>query len=227
MIRSARLLAVIPAYRAAGTIGPVVTATRSVVPGVVVVDDGSDDGSAEVARAAGAEVVRFAANRGKGAALRAGFAHARRSGADAIVTVDADGQHDPAEIPRLLSSWRATGAALVIGARSGGREGMTAARRFGNRFADRAISFFAGVPVSDTQSGLRLYDATLLAGVELRGSGYELESEVIVLAARSGFKVTSVEVRSPRMDGTATSHFRPWADTARICWAVVACRMRS
>jgi len=227
VIPSARLLVVIPTFRAAATIGSVVTAARRVVPNVMVIDDGSDDGSGDVARGAGATVIRFELNQGKGRALQVGFAQATRSGASAVVTIDADGQHDPAEIPRLVTCWEATGASLVIGARSRGREGMTASRRFGNRFADRAISFFAGAPVPDTQSGFRLYDAALLASVRLRGSGYELESEVIVKAVRSGLRVASIEVRSPRVDGTTTSHFRPWADTARICWAVVASRLRS
>ena len=220
-----RLVAVIPAYEAATTIGSVVTATRSIVGSVIVIDDGSVDRSSAIAREAGATVLRFEANRGKGSALRAGFERAAAVGADAIVTVDADGQHDPSEIPRLVSCWEDTGASLVIGARSGERETMTRARRFGNRFADRAISLFAGAPVTDSQSGFRLYDASLLAVVRLRTGRYELESEVIVKAIRAGLRVASTSVRPGRIDGRATSHFRPWVDTARICWTVVACRL--
>lgn len=220
-----KLVAVIPAYQAAKTIVPVVAATRSILERVVVIDDGSTDGSGDVARQAGATVIRFGANRGKGAALRAGFARAMEAGAAAVVTLDADGQHDPTEIPRLVACREETGASLVIGARGGERHAMTRARRFGNRFADRAISLFAGAPVTDSQSGFRLYDVALFEVVRLRTSGYELESEVIVKAIRAGLRVTSTEVRPALIDGHAMSHFRPWADTARICVTVVACRL--
>jgi len=101
---------------------------------------------------------------------------------------------------------------------------MIPVRRFGNRFADRAISFFAGVPVAGTQSGFRLYDASLLRVLRLAGTGYELESEILVKAARSGFRVLSTPVRLRRVEGSGTSHFRPWRDTARICVRVVASR---
>lgn len=221
-----KIVALIPAYQAARTVAAVVCGTRSFLPDVVVVDDGCSDGTAEVARGAGAEVLRLGSNRGKGAALRAGFLLALDLGAGAVVTLDADGQHDPGEIPRLVDCWRTTGAGLVIGSRAHLDQEMTAARQFGNRFSRRAISYFAGVPVPDGQSGFRLYDASLLRTLRLRGTGYELESEVIVKAVSAGFKVESIPIRLARVDGSATSHFRPWRDTARICMSVVRSRLR-
>jgi peptidoglycan/xylan/chitin deacetylase (PgdA/CDA1 family) len=217
--------ALIPAYRAGASVGAVVAGARPFVDGVLVVDDGSNDGTSDAARAAGARVLRLASNSGKGAALRAGFADLLARGAAAVVTLDADGQHDPREIPRLVDCWRETGAALVIGERSGLEERATPLRRFGNRFSRRAVSWFAGVAVPDAQSGFRLYDAALLRALPLRGGRYELESEVIVRAARGGWRLASVPVEVACAEGTATSHFRPWRDTTRICVAVVGSRL--
>ena len=220
------VVAVIPAYEAAATVGAVVEATRRLLPEVLVVDDGSCDGTGDAARSAGARLLRLDSNRGKGRALRAGFSLALDMGASAVVTLDADGQHEPTEIPRLLHRWQSTGAALVIGSRTDVEAQMTPARRFGYRFSRRAISFFAGIRVQDTQSGFRLYAASLLKEIRLRGTRYELESEVIVKAARTGLRVESVPIRLARVDGTATSHFRPWRDTTRICRIVVSSRFR-
>lgn len=218
------ILAVIPAFQAERTLAEVVTATRPILPDVLVVDDGSSDRTSAVAKESGAALLRLPRHRGKGAALKAGFARALRKERDAVVTIDADGQHDPHEIGKLVDCWRRTGAALVIGSRVHLAEGMGRGRQFGNRFARRAVSYFSGRPVEDPQSGFRLYDATLLRTLALRGQRYELESEVIVRAARAGFGVVSTPVQLKQVDGLATTHFRPWRDTARICVAVLGAR---
>ena len=219
--RRVKLVGLIAAYQAEATIAAVVASALAQLPEVVVVDDGSCDGTSAAARAAGARVLRQAINRGKGAALRTGFERLLAEGVAAVITLDADGQHDPAEIPRLVERWRATQAGLVIGRRTDRACEMRSLRRFGNRFSRSAISFFAGLYVPDGQSGFRLYDAALLRAVPLRGTRYELESEVIVKAVRAGLRIESVPIRLAHMDGTGTSHFRPWRDTARICIAVV------
>ena len=218
------LKAIIPAFQAEASVAEVVLATRRVLPDVLVIDDGSTDNTAGAARDAGAEVLRFPDNRGKGIALRTGFSRAMENGCRAVVTLDADGQHDPGDIPRLLARWRETQAALVIGSRTHLDREMTPSRRFGNRFARRAISFFAGLPVPDPQSGFRVYDARLLRSIPLRGVGYELEAEVIVRAARRGMRVESTPIRLKKVDGTPTSHYRPWIDTTRICVSVLISR---
>ncbi|HKQ62916.1 MAG TPA: glycosyltransferase family 2 protein [Candidatus Polarisedimenticolaceae bacterium] len=219
------VVALIPAYQAAGTVGGVVRATQRFLREVIVVDDGSSDATARIAREAGAQLLELGTHRGKGAALRRGFAHALDCGRSAVITLDADGQHDPAEIPRLIERWRDTEAGIVIGSRAGSSDAMTPIRRFGNRFSRGAVSLFAGIPVSDPQSGFRLYAAALLRAIRLRGEGYELESEIVVKAARAGFAVESVDIHLAQVDGTETSHYRPWRDTARICWAVVRSRV--
>lgn len=218
------LLALIPAYQAGRTLASVVAATRPILPDILVVDDGSTDDTAAVAKASGAALLRLPHHRGKGAALRAGFARALKREREAVVTLDADGQHDPREIARLIECWRHTGAALVIGSRRHLEGDMGRGRRFGNRFARRAVSYFSGRPIEDPQSGFRLYDATLLHALPLKGRGYEMESEVIVRAARAGFGVVSTPVRLAEVDGLPTSHFRPWRDTTRICVAVLEAR---
>lgn len=221
------LKAIIPAFQTESSVAEVALATRRLIPDVLVIDDGSTDDTAKVAREAGADVLRFPVNRGKGIALRAGFSRAVENGCLAVVTLDADGQHDPREIPRILERWRETQAALVIGARNHLEKEMTPARRFGNRFARRAISHLAGLAVPDAQSGFRLYDAKLLRSFPLRGVRYELEAEVIIRAARRGFLVESTPIRLARIDGTATSHYRPWIDTARICISALLSRVWS
>ena len=195
-----KLTAIIPAFQTESSVGEVVSATRRLIPDVLVIDDGSTDGTARAARDAGAEILRFPVNRGKGIALRSGFSRAIENGCDAVVTLGADGQHDPGEIPKIIDRWRETQAGLVIGSRAHLEWEMTPKRRFGNRFARRAISFFAGLPVPDAQSGFRVYDAKLLRSVPLRGVRYELEAEVIVRAARRGFRVESTPIRLARID---------------------------
>jgi len=218
------VIGLIPAYQAQDSVGAVIAGVQGFLEHVIVIDDGSSDRTSDAAREAGADLVRFERNRGKGAALRTGFARALERGASAAITIDADGQHDPAQIPRLLARWRETQAGIVIGSRAGAYDGMTRLRRLGNRFSNRAVSFFAGAPIDDAQSGLRLYDARLLRQLPLRGTRYELESEILVKAVRAGFAVECVHVSVHEVDGTATSHFRPLRDTARICAAVVRSR---
>jgi glycosyltransferase involved in cell wall biosynthesis len=222
-----RLKAIIPAFQTESSVADVVLATRRLIQDVLVIDDGSTDDTAGAAREAGADVLRFPVNRGKGIALRAGFSRAVENGCSAVVTLDADGQHDPGEIPKILDRWRETQAALVIGSRDHLEREMTPSRRFGNRFARRAVSFFAGLPVPDPQSGFRLYDAQLLRSISFRAVRYELEAEAIVRAARRGLRVESTPIRLTTIDGTPTSHYRNWIDTTRICSLVLVSRVWS
>lgn len=215
---------VVPAYQAGETVGEVVRRVLAQGYPVLVVDDGSTDATAEAAREAGAAVVRLPRNRGKGAALRRGCDEVLvDEGVTAVVTVDADGQHLPEEIPRLIDGWRA-GADLVLGARDHLFEHMSRLRRASNRLSSRAISMAAGSRVDDVQTGFRLYGRELIEVVGLTGDRFEAESAVVVRAVRRGFRVVSRPVRLGTVDGRVTSHYRPFVDSLRIAGAVIGAR---
>lgn len=217
-----RLAAVIPALEAASTVGDVVRGTRMLLPEVVVVDDGSTDATAEAARDAGARVLRHAENRGKGAALRTAFQDLLARGFDAVVTLDADGQHLPAEIPVLVRTLEEQPSSrMVLGVRDAQFGKMSALRRAANRISSRLISIAAGTRLSDVQTGFRLYHREILERVPMEERGFDLESAVVVRAARRGIRIASVPVKLGHVDGRATSHFRPLRDGLLIARAVV------
>jgi glycosyltransferase involved in cell wall biosynthesis len=198
-----RILALIPAYNEAARIGAVIEGARRHLP-VLVVDDGSTDDTSARAKAAGADVVRHEPNRGKGAALLAGFARALDGGWEAAVTLDADGQHDPAEIPAFLEAYRG-GADLVIGARDFSR--MPRVRRLANSLGRRAFSWALGRDVPDNQSGYRLVGRRLMeAMLASRETGFELEVDMIVACVRLDLKLRWVGIRT--IYAGETSHIR-------------------
>lgn len=219
-----RAIVVIPALNAEPSIDAVVRGCKAVNDDVLVVDDGSADRTAGVAREAGAQVVSHSTNRGKGAALKTGFAYALQHGFDAVVTLDADGQHLPAEIPRFFAAHTVTGADLIIGGRAHLFAQMLPRRRFANRFSAWSIAYASKTNVTDSQSGFRFYSANLLRAVRLRSEGFDLESEVIVRAGCGGYKVMTIPINLGFVDGQSTSHYRPLKDTARIFWTVFRVR---
>jgi len=214
-----RLIAVIPAYQESATIAEVIARLRTALPeiAVLVVDDGSTDGTADLARAAGAEVLGGAANQGKGAALRLGMRAALARGAGFVATLDGDGQHRPEDLPRLAALMAPD--VIVIGSRRGS-SGQPAARRRANRVADFWVSWAARHPIADSQSGFRIYPAAALTDLdryEGRARRFSFESEILIDAARRG--ITTVAADIPALYGAALrrpSHFRPVADIARI-----------
>jgi glycosyltransferase involved in cell wall biosynthesis len=218
-----RVAAAIPALDAAATIETVVRAARRQLAEVLVVDDGSRDATAARARAAGARVVAHGRNRGKGAALRTAFAELFAAGHDAVVTLDADGQHLADEIPKLLDGL-ARGGDLVLGSRAHLFGGMRLHRRLANRFSSRAISFAAGQRVPDVQTGFRAYRRALVERIGFRENGFEAESAAVVRAARLGFRIVVVPVALGAVDGACNSHYRAFVDSARIAYAVTRAR---
>ena len=205
------IVAVIPGYNEAPRIGPVVEATRRHLP-VVVVDDGSGDATAVVAAAAGATVIQQRPNQGKGAALRAGFRTALADGAEAILTLDADGQHDPAEIPHFLAIWEAAAVGakpdLVIGARS--FRSMPPVRRLSNVLGGRAFSWAVGRAIPDNQSGYRLVSRRLAeATLGSTETGFAFEVEQITTCIRMSGRMAWVPIRT--IYAGAPSHIRPIA----------------
>ncbi|MBI5395023.1 MAG: glycosyltransferase family 2 protein [Verrucomicrobia bacterium] len=207
------LVAVIAAYKEVGLIGNVVRRALPLVSRVIVVYDGSADGTGDEARAAGAEVIVHPANRGKGAALMTGFARCRGLGCEWIVLLDADGQHDPADIPGLLAA-RASGTKLIVGNRMGNAAGMPWARWLGNRVSSWLLSRLIGQRVPDSQCGYRLVHRSLLDVFQFSTQHYECDSEMLILAALAGHRIGSVPVTT--LYGRETSYIKPWKDLARF-----------
>jgi glycosyltransferase involved in cell wall biosynthesis len=217
---AAAVVVVIPAYQEGATIADVVRRTRAVLPeaAILVVDDGSTDDTAALAREAGAEVLANPSNMGKGAALRRGMMAALARGANWVMTIDGDGQHRPEDLLRLLAC--AAPGRIVIGSRRGCSGQQPRARRIANRIADFWISWAARHPVRDTQSGLRLYPAAALAGLDRyrdRSGGFVFESELLIDASRRGWRTEGVAIEVAY--GAALrrpSHFKPVADIYKI-----------
>ncbi|HXJ36876.1 MAG TPA: glycosyltransferase family 2 protein [Candidatus Eisenbacteria bacterium] len=217
-----RIAALVPAYQASATIAAVVRGTAARVSPVVVVDDGSTDATGEVARAAGATVLRQEPNAGKGAALARGFRHLVEGGFTHALTLDADGQHLPEEIPLLVDAARAEPDAIVVGVRRKEGHEIRPLARFGNVVADSLMRLLAGQELPDTQSGFRVYPlgATLALGAS--GTRYDFETEVLFRAARRRMTLVGVPVRVhyPPI-AERVSHFRPLVDTLRIIHTIV------
>lgn len=188
---------------------------------VLVVDDGSTDATAAEAEAAGASVLGQRPNQGKGAALRAGFRWASDRGYDAVVTLDGDGQHDPAAIPAFLAARAVAGDALVIGCRDFRR--MPAVRRLANSIGGRAFSWAVGRDIPDNQSGYRLIDRRLMDVLQAsRESGFAFEVEMITTCIRGGWPMAWVPIRT--IYGAEPSHIRPLAHLASFVRVVRAAR---
>lgn len=222
---SERIAVLIPALNAEMTLGPVVQQARRELPDVVVIDDGSRDATGRVAEENGAVVLRHAVNRGKGGALKTGFAWALDKGFGGVVTLDADGQHLPKEIPRFVEAREKTGADLIIGGRADLFQEMLPRRRFANRLSAWTIAIASGAVITDSQSGFRFYSANLVRAVKLRSDGFSMESEVIVRAGRRGFKVITLPIDLGFVDGISTSHYKPIKDTIDIAWTVFRARL--
>ena len=203
-----RLAVVIPAHDEAGRLPWVLDRLSAVegspAPWVIVVDDGSDDGTGEVATAAGATVLRHAERKGKGAALLAGCDHAVGAGATAVVTMDGDGQHDPGELPALVRPVLEESADLVLGFRRFSGE-MPLLFRFGNALLNVAFRALFGLRVADGQCGFRAFSARAYSKIRWRSKGYGVESEMLVrmVKARLAYREVSVSTRYPdRYKGT-------------------------
>jgi glycosyltransferase involved in cell wall biosynthesis len=204
--RATGIIALIPGYQEGPRIAAVVTAASRHLP-VLVVDDGSTDDTAANAEAAGAEVIRQRPNAGKGAALRAGFRRAIEEGREAVLTLDADGQHDPDEIPRFLEAWAASRPELVIGQRDFGA--MPPVRRLSNTVGGWVLSASLGRSVPDNQSGYRLIGRRLMRSLlDSTESGFEFEVEMIARCIALGLPIASVPIRT--IYAGEPSHIRPW-----------------
>jgi glycosyltransferase involved in cell wall biosynthesis len=206
------ILVLIPAWNEAIRIRPIIEAFRESWP-VLVVDDGSSDDTAAVARGMGVEVVVHPQNMGKGVALSTGFAWALERGFDAVLTLDADGQHDPAEAPKFIEAYERGEGDLIIGRRDF-RE-MPLYRAFGNGVGTWMLSKVLGIKIDDNQCGYRLYTRKLLETVDLERTGFEFEVEAVVEAVAAGLEIGWVDVHT--IYGIdKKSYFHPFYDSVKF-----------
>jgi len=223
------IVVVIPAYDEAGTIRDVAQRALSHGSRVIVVDDGSTDGTAEALSGLPLTLLANPRNRGKGASLCRGIRQALEEGADTVVTLDGDGQHRPEDIPRLADAHARHRNAIVIGARLHDSGNIPMDRYLANRTANFFVGWAAGQAVADSQSGFRVYPAALLralAGCCERATGFAFESEILIEAARAGTKIVAVPIDAIYEARGRRSHFRPVLDIARItrmiAWKLVS-----
>lgn len=205
---------IIPAYREGGRIGAVVTDVLNFIPGVIVVDDGSPDGTAAEAERAGAIVIRHGINRGKGAALDTGFKAARERGFEFVITLDGDGQHAASDLPRFLEVHARSGAPVLVGNRMEDTRAMPFVRLMTNRFMSWLLSREMGQRVPDTQCGYRLYDLSVVSELSAESKRFAAESEILMDLSHRGVTIGSVPVAT--LYGTEKSKIHPVKDTIRF-----------
>jgi glycosyltransferase involved in cell wall biosynthesis len=214
------ILIAIPCYQGASKIEEVVRGALATGHPVLVVDDGSRDDSGKLAEAAGATVLRHATNHGKGAALATAFAYARRKNFEAVLTMDADGQHDPGEVGKLVAAHEGEPRALVVGVRSFAPEDMPRRSRIGNTISTWWISKFAGQNYRDTQSGFRVYPRALFAAVRLTSRRFDTETELLLHAAKMHLPLVEVPI-STIYTADRVTHFHGFRDTLRVIRLVI------
>jgi len=191
-----KITVILPAYNEEVAIGSIVLLTRKYADSVIVVDDGSSDRTADVARKAGAEVIVHEVNKGKGRALKTGFTAAVALGADIIVTMDSDGQHNPADIPKLVEPILKGEADMVNGSRylNGLGKNTPAYRRVGQTILDEVTNLNSGLHITDSQSGFRAFAASTKDIFRFTAKGMAIESEMLADAGRHGLRITEVEI---------------------------------
>ena len=223
------VVCVIPALNAGASVGAVIDGLRTALPdaAIVGIDDGSTDGTARVLEARCDRSESFGLNKGKGAALRAGFRLAVALGATEVLAIDADGQHDPASAPALVAALDTADVAVGIRSRAGTR--MPLQRRLSNALSSAAISAVAGRALPDTQCGYRAFRRAVIDVVNADGDRYEFETDFLIRAARAGFTIVGVPIATlypPAGTGTL-SHFQGCRDTARVVATILRHRART
>jgi glycosyltransferase involved in cell wall biosynthesis len=204
-------LVILPAWNEEKHIEVLITALREMELDVLVLDDGSTDKTSEVSKAAGAVVIRHETNQGKGQSLAEGYRYAAKEGYDAVVTMDADGQHDPADVPRFLDTYNRTGIPVLIGNRMHDRSRMPCIRRITNRGMSRLLNRNMDQYVPDTQNGFRLYQTDVVLMVIPETKGFAAESEILLKLDGIGIRMGAVPVAA--VYGNEKSHIRPLHDT--------------
>ena len=209
----------IPAYNEERTIRALAESALALCSRVIVVDDGSTDATLDELRGLPVTLLRHPSNRGKAASLCTAFGHALAADARCVVALDGDGQHDPRDGANLLAAWLAQPNRLVIGARLHDRSQIPLARYRANRFACFWISWAAGHPIADSQSGFRVYSKAVMViatSGRVRGNRFTFESEIIIEAAHQGHPTLAVAIPGHYPANARRSHFRPVVDIAKI-----------
>ncbi len=192
--RTQKILAIIPAYNESERVVGVIKGAMKYLP-VLVIDDGSKDETSRLAREAGAEVIRQEPNQGKGAALLNGFKYALEHGYDAVITLDADGQHDPAEIPLFIEDFSSKGSDLIIGKRDFSK--MPFPRNITNRIGTWSLSDAMQQYIPDNQSGYRLHSRRLIEeALSSAEHGFEFEVEIILRCALKGYQISWIPIKT-------------------------------
>lgn len=207
---------IVPAFNAASTLPRLLEELTVVFDSrdILVVDDGSTDGTEMVCRDAGIAVIRHPVNIGKGAALRVGFSWSLARGYNAVVTLDADGQHDGREIARFIKAAQTGRAGVIVGSRMDRPDGMPWQRRMSNRITSWVVSRRIGQTIRDSQSGFRLIRSEVLRSVTLETDRFQTESELLIKAGLCGFRIEAIPIRSIYI--SSRSAIRPWGDTWRF-----------
>lgn len=221
-MESNKVLGIIPAYNEQPRIAKVVQGTLEHIPALVI-DDGSQDGTIQAAKESGADVLQQIPNQGKGAALRRGFQEALNSGYEAVITLDADGQHDPGEIPGFLEVFETHKPDLIIGKRDFNQ--IPPVRRLANSLGRWSFSWAVGQPIADNQSGYRLLNRRMMEAVlDSQESGFEFEVEMIVACIQAGYTLEWVPIRTIYRD--EGSHIHPLRHTLEFTRMVLQTRKR-
>ena len=202
-----------PCLNEAASIVSLVKEVQKLIPAVIVVDDGSMDGTGRLAGQAGARVLRHGEPRGKGAALNAGWRLARDLGFKWALTLDGDGQHSPSDMPAFLSAAETSAAALIVGNRMANPSGMPWLRRRVNRWMSRQLTRAAGCDLPDTQCGFRLMNLAVWSKLQIQTNHFEMESELLLAFAAAGFPIVFVPIRVIYQN--EESKIRPLQDTWR------------
>ncbi|MBU1090762.1 MAG: glycosyltransferase family 2 protein [Candidatus Omnitrophica bacterium] len=205
---------VIPAYNEARTIGEVIKRIRNLNLDLIIVDDGSLDNTSEVAKIAGATVIKNTSNEGKGSSLIKGFSYALKNNFDAVISMDADGQHHADDISNFIDLAKKSDSGILIGNRMQETKDMPWLRIQTNKTMSWFISLLTRQKIYDSQCGFRLIKREVLEKIKLNTNKYETESEMLVKAARLGFKIESVPIRT--IYAEETSQINPFIDTLRF-----------
>jgi glycosyltransferase involved in cell wall biosynthesis len=219
----------IPAYQEERTIRALAQEALALCPRVIVVDDGSADRTQEELRGLPVTLLTHQVNKGKAASLCTAFSHALEQQARCVIALDGDGQHDVADAPVLLDAWRAQPRSLVIGSRLHDKAQFPAARYRANRFACFWISWAAGPPIADSQSGFRVYprEVMQLALTDRAASNrFTFESEILIVAAARGYSTVAIAIPGSYPVNRRHSHFRPVADITKIVLMVAGKLLR-